>query len=144
MPTFEHNDWRFEPVEFEFVEKPWYGDRTCWRIVIKNCDGTDHEAPQVFNSRESAEEKMPDALGFMVKFWGEQLDDRSNAVVCDGTHYRIGDEKKGGSTHSGFGGSRFTFTSLTGKVVTSTNVWYQGVIPAFARPSLPDTHTQGK
>jgi hypothetical protein len=144
MPTFNHLDSDFDPIEYEIVEKPW-GKRLCARIVIKNCDGTDHETPRVYGSVAEAQQHLDDDLEFTVRYWGEQLNMRDRAVVCGGTHYRVGKETSAPAQHRGFGGSGFTFKDIaTGEVIRSSNVWFQGIVPAFARNALPDTHTMGE
>jgi hypothetical protein len=144
MPTFNHLDSDFDPIEYEIVEKPW-GKRICARIVIKNCLGADHETSRVYGSVAEAAQHLDEDLEFIVRYWKEQLEDRNRAVVCGGTHYRIGETTIANPVHRGFGGSPFTFVNIsTGDITKSTNVWFQGVIPAFARHAFPDTHTMGE
>lgn len=70
-------------------------------------------------------------------FWEGQLNDRSNAVVIDNKHYRIGPEDAKGSR--GHGGSRFVIEFNDETVITTTNLWYQGVIPPGLRHKFPNT-----
>lgn len=144
MPTFIVHNPNFDDIEFEIVEKPYYGKRTCARIVYKDCLGKDHETPRVFSSPAEAEEHLHKELTFTIDYWAEQLSDRNRAIVCGGTHYRVGEEVSYAPQHRGFGGMSFTFQNMaTNEVTKSTNVWFQGVIPAFARRAFPDTHING-
>lgn len=144
MPKFTVTNPDFDDIEYEVVEKPYFGKRMCARVVYKNCLGADHETPRVFSSIAEAEDHVEHELNFTVGFWSDQLSDRNRAVVCGGTHYRIGATTIAKPVHRGFGGSPFTFIDIaTGDVTKSTNVWFQGVIPAFARRAFPDTHTMG-
>lgn len=69
-------------------------------------------------------------------FWEMQLADRSNAVVIDHTHYRVGS-----GNGDGYGGRTFTLRDLaTGAETTTNDLWYQGVIPPTFRDRLPATH----
>ena len=97
---------------------------------------------RVFNSHESAEAASADEVEFQRKFWGEQLDNRTNAAVINGGHYRIGTERAGRpDEHRGFGGRTHHLRDLaTGEVVTSSDLWWQGLVPDFARDALPDSH----
>lgn len=72
------------------------------------------------------------------KYWELQLSDRNDAVVIDHVHYRIGPEKSNGSR--GFGGRKFLieFNEGGGKVISTTNLWYQGPIPPAHWDKFPD------
>lgn len=72
-----------------------------------------------------------------VRFWEEQLKDRNDAVVIDNKHYRIGREDAKGSR--GHGGSKFVIEFNDGTIITTTNLWYQGVIPPRLRDKFPNT-----
>lgn len=69
-------------------------------------------------------------------FWEEQLSDRTNAAVIDGHHYRVRGRENAYS--KGFGGRRHTIRFFDGREVTTTDLWYQGVIPPAFRDRLPD------
>lgn len=69
-------------------------------------------------------------------FWDEQLRDRSNAIVINHTHYRIGEENS--SLRSGFGGRKYKIEFKDGRTVTTNNLWYQGVIPPALWNKFPD------
>jgi hypothetical protein len=38
----------------------------------------------------------------------------------------------------GFGGAQFVFEFFSGKIISCSNVWHQGTIPAKWREKLPD------
>lgn len=96
----------------------------------------------VYGSQEAAEAAGPGEVESLRKFWDEQLANRTNAVVVDGTHYRLGTRGQNvRADHRGFGGRTHHLRNLeTGDVVTCSDLWYQGVIPDFARPNFPNTH----
>jgi len=97
---------------------------------------------RVFNSHETATAAIPDEIAFQKKFWGEQLDNRTNAAVINGEHYRIGTERVGRPADvRGFGGRTYHLRNLaTGEVTTTSDLWWQGLIPNFALPQFPDSH----
>lgn len=69
--------------------------------------------------------------------------DSSQVIRCSGVHYTIGqepteDELRGSRLGIGYAGARFSFQLLTGEVIHSRNVWYQGQIPVEYRELLPD------
>lgn len=68
-------------------------------------------------------------------YWRDQLRDRSNAVVINGVHYRIGPP---GGEFRGFGGRRYDIEYLDGRRVTTHNLWYQGPIPPKYLDQIPD------
>jgi hypothetical protein len=95
----------------------------------------------VYRSQEAAETGLESDIAFHKKFWGDQLANRSNAVVADGTHYRVSARTPSNKSHAGFGGREWKFRNLeTGEVTTSDNVWFQGDIPDPFRFAFPDTH----
>lgn len=142
MPIFASTDERFDDIEYFITSKPW-GTRTMYKIVYKTSLGEDHDCPRLFDSPPT-EKQVADELGFSMRYWREQLDDRNNAIVCEQTHYRHhGVVTSGRSVHRGFGGSTFRFRSLaTGEELVSNDVWYQGPIPVWAASAFPDTHEQ--
>lgn len=71
-------------------------------------------------------------------YWERQLADRKDAVVIDGKHYRIGEERGPGEGFLGFGGRRFDIEFLDGRETVTHNLWYQGPIPPKFLPRLPD------
>ena len=104
------------------------GDRDA--VYCDNCDGFLGDLADVMVSPLNPTLKDP--------FWNEQLEDRSNAVVIGGTHYRIGSTpypKKG----YGFGGDEFVIKlHATGEVIKTRDLWHQGDVPAEYREVLPD------
>jgi len=97
---------------------------------------------RVYSSHESASFAAPEEVDFLRRFWGGQLADRSNAVVVDGEHFRIGSQSQAvRRDHRGFGGHTFHLRSLTtGDVTTCADLWRQGKIPDAYRPFFPDSH----
>lgn len=97
---------------------------------------------RVYGSHEAASAAAVDEVNFAKQFWASQLENRSNAVVVGGVHYRLG--SRGGDVRAdlrGSGGRTFHLRNLaTGEVVTCSDLWYQGAIPDFARSAFPDTH----
>jgi hypothetical protein len=80
-------------------------------------------------------------LCFHCAFWTERatLDQGNpNAVVADGKHYIIGDEKPSYRGGRGFAGAHFRIFFFDGRVVDSTNLWMQGEIPEWGRAFMPD------
>lgn len=73
------------------------------------------------------------------EFWVGYATRRSDgrAVIVDGQHYMLGDEKSR-SYFRGFGGNKFTIRFHDGHMAVSTNLWFQGVVPERWRPQLPD------
>jgi len=67
------------------------------------------------------------------KFWKETLDE--TAVIINGRCYHIGDEDSK-SYFRGFGGALFIIEFFDGRVVRTTNLWENGVIPPRYR--VPD------
>ena len=72
-------------------------------------------------------------------FWLEYVARKNDkdVVRCDGVHYVIGDENSP-SCFRGFGGTRFTIYFKDGRVVKTSNLWYQGAIPKEFRDELFD------
>jgi len=72
-------------------------------------------------------------------FWGPGGDvdqiEPANRVVIDGEHYMLGDNTAG---MKGFGGRRFDIEFFDGRRVTTTDLWFQGVIPPKWRERFPD------
>lgn len=68
------------------------------------------------------------------EFWGMQIEDRANALVINGKHYRIG-ENNGRTAQDvgfkGFGGRKFVIQYLDGSAepITVDDLWFQGAIP---------------
>ena len=128
----------FKDITFsiEEVNIGWYG------LLIETPNGEGYTLGRRWSSYDAALRGSGEALDTLVRYWTTQLSDRSNAVVAEGVHYRIGKEDAPGSSQCrGYGGQGFQFVSLDGsQIVRSTNVWYQGVVPSFAAKRFPDTH----
>jgi hypothetical protein len=74
-------------------------------------------------------------------FWYEKiiLANYKQVARINGRHYVIEDEA--GDTifgFRGFNGQEFTIKFFDGRVVKTTNLWFQGVIPERFRDRLPD------
>lgn len=95
-----------------------------------------------FGSPERADQAAPGEVRNLRTFWWGQWADRVRAVVVDGGHYRLGTRSRDvPAQHRGSAGRSSRLRDLaTGEVTECCDIWYQGVIPDFARPWLPDTH----
>ena len=75
---------------------------------------------------------------FMIDYWNDRVKDINPKVaIIKGEHYTIGNEKEKGGFR-GFGGRKFIINFFDGRIVETTNLWYQGVIPEDFKDSLPD------
>lgn len=76
-------------------------------------------------------------LCFSCLFWKSKttIRDRPNVVRIDGDHFIIGPES---DKYKGFGGDEFTIKFFDSRVITTTNLWYQGKIPEHFRKALED------
>lgn len=63
---------------------------------------------------------------FHEDFWNNTLDE--DAVIVNGKCYHIGDEDSR-SSFRGFDGMKYTIKFNDGRVVETTNLWYQGEVP---------------
>ena len=71
-------------------------------------------------------------------FWQNHVDnDATVIVIANGEHYIIGDENST-DYFRGFGGAKVTIKFNDGRVVKSSNLWYQGDIPERFRNEMPD------
>jgi hypothetical protein len=75
-------------------------------------------------------------------FWREKIDeykkDHSKIIVANHRCYYIEDEKSSGSFR-GFGGHQFNIRlKNTDEVITTTNLWFNGDIPAKYQSELVD------
>ena len=78
---------------------------------------------------------------FNCDFWLEKAKRRRkdpNFCVIAGVAYSIGDERKD-NEFRGFGGAPHTIRFFDGRVVHSTNLWFNGEVPEHWRAFLPDT-----
>jgi hypothetical protein len=101
-----------------------------------------------FNFDEETLEKMRKTrLCFGCTFWEEKVALRKindpNAVVIKGKHYYMGKEEKQSEYElRGFGGQEFNFRFLSGKqkgkIIKTTNLWYNGEIPEQFKDKLTD------
>ena len=72
-------------------------------------------------------------------YWSNKVCDKDcpHSVRIDNRHYQIGQEDAPKST-KGFGERPFTIQFFDGRVVTTTDLWCQGVIPQCWRQQLPN------
>lgn len=121
----------YRPGDFE--EHPYgIGGAVLYRVdstykADSQRDGTDDQYEIKIEIVKSVDSKD--------SYWRVQLSDRSNAVVINGVHYRIGPP---GGEFQGFGGRRYDIEFLDGRRVTTYNLWYQGLIPPKYLIQLPD------
>jgi len=78
---------------------------------------------------------------FKDAFWLEKIEDKDVLTIINGECYHVGDEQSK-SSFRGFDGSRFIIKYIDGdkkdKVIVTTNLWYNGVIPDKFRDKLKD------
>ena len=87
---------------------------------------------------------VPDAyLGdncFDCSFWLMKIDiskeEMARRVIVGGVHFSIGDEIDG--PFRGHGGRKFIIQFFDGRVIETTNLWFQGKIDDRFRERLPD------
>lgn len=82
---------------------------------------------------------VEDFTGFTDDFWNNQLNDRDNAVVINGEHYRIGSAvypAKG----NGMDGTHHKIKLFNdGMTYDTADLWHQGTVPEEYRGILQDT-----
>lgn len=72
-------------------------------------------------------------------FWFQIIEEKDDHVFIDGCSYYVDDEQSK-SYFRGFGGAKFIIKIFdTGKIIETTNLWFQGVIPEKYRDILKDT-----
>lgn len=76
---------------------------------------------------------------FTKEFWNEIVDNKRFHVCISGNCYYIGKENSK-DIDRGFGGRQFYIKLFkNGKIISTTNLWHNGVIPESYRLQLPDT-----
>lgn len=70
-------------------------------------------------------------------FWTKRMNE-TNGVRIKGSHYQVGDETKCNPKFKGHGGREFRIRMFTGEIITTTNLWGQGNIPAIFHDRMPD------
>lgn len=69
---------------------------------------------------------------FIKRFWMETLDEK--AIIINGKCYHVGNENST-SCFRGFGGAKYKIQLNNGKIIETTNLWSNGIIPKeFAKP----------
>lgn len=78
-------------------------------------------------------------LCFTCDHWNDLflIRDRDDVVRVDGGHHMIGPENTG-ERFRGHGGHRFKIRFFDGRETESSNLWFQGGIPARWKERLPD------
>lgn len=76
---------------------------------------------------------------FSCCHWARLVKFEAESFRVNGQHYMDGGEGTG--AFKGFGGRTITFYCEDGRVVTSRNVWHQGIVPEYWRDELPDNAT---
>ena len=73
-----------------------------------------------------------------IHYWNEKVkyQDDPNVVRVKGEQYYISDENVRGTR--GFGGRKYKIRFFDGREVTTTNLWYNGVIPITHTDKLLD------
>lgn len=61
------------------------------------------------------------------KFWEEVLDD--DVIIVNGVAYHTGRENEYYDGDKGYEGHHFTIKFTDGRIIETTNLWYNGVIP---------------
>jgi hypothetical protein len=89
--------------------------------------------------KSAGDEMRKEKLCFTCNYWNGHAKEAASlkSVRAKGIHYWIGNE---GSNESmrGFSGRRFKIKFKDGRVVETTNLWYQGEIPEHFKKHLPD------
>lgn len=70
---------------------------------------------------------------YVCDFW-DNISNREGNIVIEGKVYVIGD----GSYIRGFGGRTFKIRLLTGQMITTNDLWFNGEIPKLFRDKIPD------
>lgn len=99
-----------------------------------------------FDTREEAEEQLAYSLNKTHEFWTKRYAavNEPNIVIIDGSYYAIGQEGSGVqheryASSRGFGGRKFLIKRHdSDEVITTTNLWSGGQIPAVHREVLKD------
>lgn len=85
---------------------------------------------------------------FITDFWNYYVTQKDNpkCIRIDHTHYYIGSESKDNRDMGfrGFGGRKFTIKHNDGRLIITTNLWHQGVIPDSHLALLPDNAVWAK
>lgn len=112
------------------------------KFICKKCGETIDTTESISSASKEMDVKQ---LCFHCNYWADIIAGDSNEyintfVVANGRHYVIGDENNN-DYFRGFGGSKFTIKFFDGRIVKTSNLWYQGEIPERFRDELPDNAT---
>lgn len=82
-------------------------------------------------------------LCFTCLFWTDKVAKSVDPLTAriDGRHYQIGPEAASPRDQRGFDGARAVIRFADAREVTTTNLWFQGEIPAHFRARLPNNAT---
>lgn len=89
-----------------------------------------------------ASEMRERQLCHFCNFWKNHIENDATVnkdvfVIADGKHYIIGDENSRDYSR-GFDGAKVTIKFKDGRVIKSSNLWFQGDIPERFRNEMPD------
>ena len=77
---------------------------------------------------------------YMKRYWMDIIEEKEDHVIIEGRCCFIAPEHDT-TRPRGHSGRKFILKSLfDGKIIETTNLWYQGEIPEEFREALPDTH----
>lgn len=72
-----------------------------------------------------------------INFWKEIEQEKDKYVFIDGHSYMIAPENSNFSFR-GFSGNKFKIKLENGRIIETTNLWHQGIIPEEFKESLKD------
>jgi hypothetical protein len=92
------------------------------------------------SSLAEAEEHWADHVEKRVDFWADHLDgyisDPSKHIVVKDQKYTVCPDSRSPGWGDGHSGSQFRIKLASGEVITTRNLWYNGVIPKFYRNTM--------
>lgn len=112
------------------------------KFICKKCG----ETVEITESIVSTSKEMDvQQLCFHCNYWTDIIrrdnnEDKDVFVIANGKHYII-DNENSNDYFRGFGGAKFTIKFFDGRMVKTSNLWYQGEIPERFRDELPDNAT---
>lgn len=133
---------RFHPAHFAVIAQD-NGDGSQTRRLCKaEYAERDHQMRRRVAKRgddpfETAVTVMAEWQTWYADFWRERIEHpKPGAFVADGKHYTIGEDKGGPKEFRGFAGSEATVIYDDGRIVHTTNLWYQGSVPPQVREQV--------
>lgn len=100
----------------------------------KNCGEKNYSTSYM----DCAEKRRMDADGvcFTCAFWLLKADHGGETII-DGGYYSPGNRTSG--PMRGMAGRRFDIEYFDGRIITTHDLWFCGVVPEWCRDRLPDT-----